>query len=72
MRSKLRQIREERGWSQITLAAYTLIAQGDLSKIERGQLAAGPERRRRIAQALRVSEDELFPPDQTDSVRAAR
>ncbi len=54
--------RQRRGLTQTQLSALTGIASTDISAIERGIKAAFPGWRRRLAQALGVSADELFDP----------
>lgn len=59
MRNRIREIRLAQGISGLTLASMTRIAQGDISKLERGLLFLHPGWRRRIAEALRVDEAAL-------------
>jgi len=48
------------GRSQISLAAHTGIPESRISRIVNSWTKATPTERRRIARALRVSEDEIF------------
>jgi transcriptional regulator with XRE-family HTH domain len=59
--NRVRSTRIKRGLSQTRLSALTLIAQSDISAIERGRRAPGAGWRQRLADALEVSERELFP-----------
>lgn len=60
--TRMRAERLRRGWSLARLCAATGgIDPGALSRLERGVWrACGPSWRRRIAEALGLSEDELF------------
>jgi len=57
---RLKEERKRQRLSQTRLSALTGIAQSDLSAIETGRRVPGPGWRRRIAEALNVSESELF------------
>lgn len=59
--NKLRQIRKERGLSQLDLAFMTEIGPSEISRIENGWLRPYPGWRRRLALALSATEAELFP-----------
>ena len=59
---RLRTERKRRGWSQTFVTALTLIAQSDLSLVERGLRPAPPLWRRRLSQAFGIPEKELFAP----------
>jgi len=56
----LRTERIKRGWSLVALCQRTGIAPGDLSGIERGVRQAFPGWKKRIAQAFKMSEADLF------------
>lgn len=60
MRTELREVRIRCGLSQTKLAARVGIAQGLLSDIELGKRWPWPKLRRALAEALEVSEEELF------------
>ena len=57
--SRLRELRKERGYTQIKMQMLTGIDQSDYSKIESGKRYYTFEQCRRIAQALNTSMDYL-------------
>lgn len=59
--NRLRQMREARGWSQLELARRARVAPQDISALETGKKYPFPGWRRRLAEALGVSEEEVFP-----------
>jgi len=59
--NKLKEVRKEKGLSQLKLALMTGIAPGDISRIENGWLKPYPGWRKRLARALGIPESELFP-----------
>ncbi len=59
--NKLKEVRNERGLSQLKLAFLTGISPGDLSRIENGWLRPYPGWRKRLAKALGIAQTELFP-----------
>ena len=59
--NKLKEVRNERGFSQLRLAMLTGIAPGDISRIENGWLYPYAGWRKRLSKALSVTEKELFP-----------
>jgi transcriptional regulator with XRE-family HTH domain len=59
--NKLKQVRNERGLSQLRLALLTGIAPSELSRIENGWIRPYPGWRKRLARALGTTEAELFP-----------
>lgn len=61
--NRLKEVRNERGLSQLRLALLTGIAPGDISRIENNWLRPYPGWRKRLSRALGISEAELFPPD---------
>ena len=61
MENNLKEVRKEKGVSQVKLSRLTLIAPSDISRIENGWLRPYPGWRKRIAEALGVTEIELFP-----------
>ena len=62
--NKLKQVRNEKGLSQLKLSMMTGIAPGDISRIENDWLRPYPGWRKRLARALGVTEKELFPEEQ--------
>jgi len=61
LRNRLKEYRERAGLSQTELAWRARIAGQNISAIERGTLAPWPKIRKALAEALNVSEVELFP-----------
>ena len=61
--NKLREVRKEKGLSQLKLAFMTGIAPNEISRIENGWLKPYPGWRKRLSRALGVPELELFPPE---------
>ena len=59
-RSRLREERLRRGWSQTKVSMLTGIASPDISAMERGTRYPHPGWRRRLAAAFKVAESELF------------
>ena len=59
--NRLREIRKEKGLSQLRLAFMTNIAPNEISRIENGWIKPYPGWRKRFSRALGVSEAELFP-----------
>ena len=59
--NNLKEFRTKKGISQFKLAVDTGISPSIISRIENGWLWPYPGWRQRIAQALNVSESELFP-----------
>ena len=58
--NNLKKVRKEKGLSQLKLAFITGIAPSEISRIENGWLYPYPGWRKRLAEALKVSERELF------------
>lgn len=69
MKYRIREHRTKRGWTLDQLADEVGTSKGYLSDLERGKRTGGIEMIRSIAQALKVSEAEIFTPD-TDEERA--
>ena len=68
---QLRNERRRRGWSQTQVSALTGISSPDLSAIERGAKPAFPGWRRKLAEAFKLPEDQLFAVvEERDSVGA--
>ena len=63
--SNLQKVRKEKGLSQLKLSMMTGIAPGDISCIENDRLRPYPGWRKRLTRVLGVSEQELFPDEQT-------
>ena len=61
MENRLKEMRNKKGVSQLTLAKLTNIAPTDISRIENGWLRPYPGWRKHFARALGVAESELFP-----------
>jgi transcriptional regulator with XRE-family HTH domain len=59
--NRLREIRKAEGMTQLKLSALTGITQYELSRIENGWVFPWPGWRKRIAKALNVAENEVFP-----------
>lgn len=66
--NKLKEFREAMGLSQVTLSYMTHIASPNLSAIENGRLAPWPKARRKLARALNVTVEELFPSEVVKAV----
>jgi transcriptional regulator with XRE-family HTH domain len=70
MRSNLiRKKRQKSGFSQTRLACMVGLAQSKLSDIELGKVECWPKARRLIAEALRCSEEDVFPRRDVDGGR---
>ncbi|MDP2857255.1 MAG: helix-turn-helix transcriptional regulator [Bacillota bacterium] len=63
---RLRRIRDARGLSLAGLCQLTGISEATLSRIEREHIFVYPGWRRRISEALSVTEEELFQSEVTD------
>ena len=59
--NRLKEYREKAGLSQTELAWLAKMAGQNISAIERGTLAPWPRARKVLAEALNVSETEMFP-----------
>jgi len=66
LNNRLKEYREKAGLSQTELAWRARIAGQNISAIERGTLAPWPRARKALAEALKVSEIELFPEENRD------
>ena len=66
VRNRLKEYREKVGLSQTELGWRAKMAGQNISAIERGTLAPWPRARKALAQALNVSETELFPEESRD------
>ena len=67
----IRQLREERGWSQELLASYLRVTQGAISQWELGRTVPRPELQQRLADLFGVSWGEIAfrPGEQTSQER---
>ena len=61
--NRIRERREELGFSQTRLACFIGMAGSTLSNLELGKVKPWPKARRDLANALGISERELFPDD---------
>ena len=61
MSNRLKEYRERAGLSQTELAWRAKMAGQNISAIERGTLAPWPRAKKALADALKVTETELFP-----------
>ena len=61
MKNNVRPVRKSMGMSGLELSRRVKMAPSTLSLVERGMLPAYPNWRRRISEALGLSEEELFP-----------
>lgn len=57
----VREMRKQKGYSQLKLGRMTEIAPNTISNIENGKIVAYPGWRKKLAAALEISESELFP-----------
>ena len=64
VKNNVKAIREKAGLSQTELARRACLANSNLSAIEHGHREAWPIARRRLARALKCTEEELFPSGQ--------
>lgn len=60
MQNRLRQIRKEKGLSQLKLSYMTGIPPWDISRVENNWVVPYPGWRKRFSRALGVSESDLF------------
>ena len=66
VRNRLKEYREKAGLSQTELGWRAKMAGQNISAIERGTLAPWPRARKALAEALNVSETDLFPEESRD------
>lgn len=59
--NRVREFRKKKGLTQLDLAKITEIYQNDISQIETGGRKVFPGWRKRLAEALEVEEEVLFP-----------
>jgi len=63
LHNRLKEYREKAGLSQTELAWRSRMAGQNISAFERGTLAPWPRARKALAEALNITETELFPED---------
>lgn len=68
--NRLKEFRGNAGLSQTELGWRAKMASQNISAIERGKLAPWPRAKKALADALNVSESELFPEDDTDGKKS--
>lgn len=61
LQNNLRKARINQHKTLLDLSIMTAISQSDLSQIELGRRPAYPKWRRKLSEALNISENELFP-----------
>jgi putative transcriptional regulator len=61
MENNLRKLRKQRGLSQLELSYETRISPPDISKMERNKVFPHPKWREKLAEALEVEEEKIFP-----------
>jgi len=66
LNNRLKEYRERVGLSQTELAWRARMASQNISAIERGTLAPWPRAKKALAEALQVTETELFPEESRD------
>jgi DNA-binding XRE family transcriptional regulator len=66
--NRLRVLRQQRGWVQVQLAAKAHVSPQLISAIELYSYPPGLHIRQRIADALEVSVDDVWPPESQESV----
>ena len=64
--NRLKEYREKAGLSQTELGWLAKMAGQNISAIERGTLAPWSRAKKALAEALNISESELFPEDDSD------
>ena len=67
--NRVREVRLQMGLAQQALAVRARISPGVLTMIERYHYTPGPDMRRRIAEALGVTDAELFPSGQKNGTK---
>ena len=68
--NRLKEIRKRRGLSQLKLAHLTGIQPSEISRVENGWLIPYPSWRKRLADALDITEAEVFPTDEKTCARS--
>lgn len=64
--NEVRILRQRRGWSQRKLARQANLPEADVSRIETGRLRPYRGQARRLARALGVRVEDLFPTDKAE------
>jgi transcriptional regulator with XRE-family HTH domain len=64
LKNFVRDVREKRGLSQLKLSRIAEIAPGTISNIENGKVFVYEGWKKRLAEALEVPQNELFPEDE--------
>lgn len=64
-KNRIKEMRAQNGLSQSRLARMVGVAEPSLCQVERGQRAPWPKLRRALARALKTTQAELFPPEET-------
>lgn len=72
MRERIREMRTERGFTQLDLAVRAGVNEGTINVIERGVVTPKPETVRRIAEALETDVKNLYKTGQSDVVVVSR
>jgi transcriptional regulator with XRE-family HTH domain len=72
MTTRLKIERVRKGLSQEELANQVFISRATLSRIENGNSDADPEVKKRLAEILQISENDLFGDDATVTVPEAK
>ena len=68
--NRVKEFREEKGWSQVELARRARVAPQNLSAVERGTLSPWPKVKRALSRALKIPESELFPAEEETYIRS--
>jgi transcriptional regulator with XRE-family HTH domain len=61
LNNRIRELRLQRGLSQVKLSRLVEVPESQLCAVERGRLWPWPKLRRGLAEVLNVAEDDLFP-----------
>ncbi|SDD22597.1 helix-turn-helix domain-containing protein [Halanaerobium congolense] len=61
MENNLKRLRKQKGFSQLELSYETRISPPDISKMERNKVFPHPKWREKLAEALEVEEEKIFP-----------
>ncbi len=67
--NRVREYRENRGFSQVEVARRVGIATPNISAVEAGRVMAWPKLRRALAKILKTIQKELFPEDGSGQTR---
>jgi ribosome-binding protein aMBF1 (putative translation factor) len=59
MKTRMKDERLKRGWSQVVLAFHTNIGVADISRIESGRMVPYPAQAERLAKVLGIQPEEL-------------